>query len=276
MTDKATLKLVNDLLESDREYALVELSKRRETIENLAVLLWNKRGIMTRLLQELLAIYPLLNPLPNQPVLTTASSNRACNALALMQCIASHEETRDSFLESRLPLFLYPFLNTTGKSKPFEYIRLTSLGVIGALVKSESLSVVDFLLKTEIIPLCLRILDIGTELSKTVSLFILQKIISAPNGMAYVSGSQERLDAICAVLVTLIASPFVAELGRVVKHTLKCLHSLSINRSCLQRMRGMQLLRERISDSRLKRFVSDEAPSAALYQELCANILGSI
>ena len=34
-----------------------------------------------------------------------------------------------------VPLFLYPFLNTTSKTRPFEYLRLTSLGVIGALVK---------------------------------------------------------------------------------------------------------------------------------------------
>lgn len=34
-----------------------------------------------------------------------------------------------------MPLFLYPFLNTTSKTRPFEYLRLTSLGVIGALVK---------------------------------------------------------------------------------------------------------------------------------------------
>lgn len=37
-----------------------------------------------------------------------------------------------------MPLFLYPFLNTTSKTRPFEYLRLTSLGVIGALVKVTS------------------------------------------------------------------------------------------------------------------------------------------
>lgn len=36
---------------------------------------------------------------------------------------------------AHVPLFLYPFLNTTSKTRPFEYLRLTSLGVIGALVK---------------------------------------------------------------------------------------------------------------------------------------------
>lgn len=39
-------------------------------------------------------MYPLLNP----SQLTAAASNRVCNALALLQCIASHSETRQLFL----------------------------------------------------------------------------------------------------------------------------------------------------------------------------------
>src|ERR1700753_983183 len=60
---------------------------------------------------------------------------QVCNALALLQCVASHAETRSMFLAAHIPLLLYPFLNTTSKTRPFEYLRLTSLGVIGALVK---------------------------------------------------------------------------------------------------------------------------------------------
>ena len=63
-------------------------------------------------------------------------SNRVCNSLALLQCVASHQETRSLFLQAHIPIFLYPFLHTTlSKTRPFEYLRLTSLGVIGALVK---------------------------------------------------------------------------------------------------------------------------------------------
>ena len=40
-----------------------------------------------------------------------------------------------SAFAAHLPLFLYPFLSTNSKTRPFEYLRLTSLGVIGALVK---------------------------------------------------------------------------------------------------------------------------------------------
>jgi len=41
----------------------------------------------------------------------------------------------DCMCVANIPLFLYPFLHTISKTRPFEYLRLTSLGVIGALVK---------------------------------------------------------------------------------------------------------------------------------------------
>lgn len=37
--------------------------------------------------------------------------------------------------------------------------------------------VINFLLSTEIIPLCLRTMETGSELSKTVATFIVQKIL---------------------------------------------------------------------------------------------------
>jgi CCR4-NOT transcription complex subunit 9 len=116
---------------SVREAALLELSKKREDYPDLAPMLWHSFGTITALLQEIIAIYPALSP----PTLTGPASNRVCNALALLQCVASHPETRSLFLTAHIPLYLYPFLNTAARSKPFEYLRLTSLGVIGALVK---------------------------------------------------------------------------------------------------------------------------------------------
>ncbi|KAJ6728324.1 hypothetical protein OIU74_006383, partial [Salix koriyanagi] len=156
--------LVLDLSNPElRENALLELSKKRELFQDLAPLLWNSFGTIAALLQEIVSIYPVLSP----PNLSPAQSNRVCNALALLQCVASHPDTRMLFLNAHIPLYLYPFLNTTSKSRPFEYLRLTSLGVIGALVKVDDTEVISFLLSTEIIPLCLRTMEMGSELSKT-------------------------------------------------------------------------------------------------------------
>lgn len=55
---------------------------------------------MTSLVQEIISVYTLLNP----SQLTAAASNRVCNALALLQCVASHNDTRTLFLNGMSPV----------------------------------------------------------------------------------------------------------------------------------------------------------------------------
>lgn len=55
---------------------------------------------------------------------------------------------------------------------------------------------VNFLLQTEIIPLCLRIMETGSELSKTVATFIVQKILLDEMGLTYMCTTAERFYAV--------------------------------------------------------------------------------
>lgn len=208
-----------------RENALLELSKKRENFPELAPYLWYSFGTVAALLQEIVSIYPLLSP----PALTAHASNRVCNALALLQCVASHPETRGLFLQAHVPLFLYPFLNTVSKTRPFEYLRLTSLGVIGALVKVDDTDVINFLLSTEIIPLCLRTMEMGSELSKTVATFIVQKILLDDVGLNYVCATAERFFAVGAVLGNMVAALAEQPSPRLLKHIVRCYLRLSDN-----------------------------------------------
>jgi CCR4-NOT transcription complex subunit 9 len=173
-------------------------------------------------LQEIIDTYKLLAP----PNLTVQESNHTCNVLALFQCIAAHAETRPHLLNAQIPIFLYPFLNTVNKNKPFEYLRLTALGVIGALVKVDNSEVINFLLTTEIIPLCLRIMERGSELSKTVATFIVQRILLDENGLNYVCNTAERFYAVSSVLLKMInCNPTT----RLIKHIVRCYARLSEN-----------------------------------------------
>lgn len=208
-----------------RESVLLELSKKRESFPDLAPILWHTFGTVSALLQEIVSIYPLLTP----PTLTAHASNRVCNALALLQCVASHPDTRGLFLSAHIPLYLYPFLNTQSKSRPFEYLRLTSLGVIGALVKMDDSDVINFLLQTEIIPLCLRIMEAGSELSKTVATFIVQKILLDDVGLGYVCATAERFYAVSTVLNNMVGSLVLNPSVRLLKHIVRCYLRLSDN-----------------------------------------------
>eukprot|EP00834_Sanchytrium_tribonematis_P002758 NODE_92_length_21543_cov_0.719036.p6 type:complete len:235 gc:universal NODE_92_length_21543_cov_0.719036:9916-9212(-) len=201
-----------------RQAALFELSKKRETIPEMALYVWNATGICTLLVQEMTSIYPYLSP----PKLTSVQSNRVCNALALLQCLASHVDTKQAVIHCHIPLYLYPFLNTTSKLKPFEYLRLTSLGVIGALVKQDSTEVIAFLLSTEIIPLCLRIMESGTELSRVVAIFIVQKILTDEIGLNYICQTYERFNAVNVVLSHMVNQLMEQPSQRVLKHIIRC------------------------------------------------------
>ncbi|KAL1943147.1 hypothetical protein VTO73DRAFT_4818 [Trametes versicolor] len=192
--------LVIDLLNADsRESALLELSKKREQYDDLALVLWHSFGIMPALLQEIVSL----------------------------------------FLNAHIPLFLYPFLNTTSKTRPFEYLRLTSLGVIGALVKqNDNTTVIHFLLSTEIIPLCLRIMETGSELSKTVAIFIVQKILLDETGLTYICHTYERFYAVGTVLSNMVNQLVETQAVRLLKHVVRCYLRLSDNLRAREALRA--------------------------------------
>ncbi|CAL9732587.1 protein Caf40p [Monosporozyma unispora] len=207
-----------------KEQALLELGRKREQFDDLAVVLWSSFGVMTSLLSEIISVYPMLQP----NLLSNQLSNRVCNALVLLQCVASHPETKHLFLQAHIPLFLFPFLNTTSRQRTFEYLRLTSLGVIGALVKNDSQDVISFLLRTDIVPLCLRIMESSSELSKTVAIFILQKILLADIGLQYICATLERFYAVTNVLKDMVEHLTAhTPPGRLLKHIIRCYLRLS-------------------------------------------------
>ncbi|OAD78817.1 hypothetical protein PHYBLDRAFT_107523 [Phycomyces blakesleeanus NRRL 1555(-)] len=262
--------LVLDLLNPNlREQALLDLSKKREQYEDLALVLWYSYGVMSVLLQEIVSAYPLLSP----PNLNGVASNRVCNALALLQCVANHNETRTLFLHAHIPLYLYPFLNTTSKTRPFEYLRLTSLGVIGALVKvycNDNPEVISFLLSTEIIPLCLRIMETGSELSKTVAIFIVQKILVDETGLYYICQTYERFYAVATVLHNMVNQLVETQAMRLLKHVIRCYWRLSENPRAREALR--QCLPEPLRDSTFHQALKDDVATKRCLGQLMLNM----
>jgi len=210
-----------------RENALTELARNRDEDPDLAVLLWQSIFTVQILVQEIMAVYEYMNP----PTLTPAMSNRACNALALFQCIASHPKTRNDLVECRIPVFLYPFLRgnssesssssssqnakgsdsssqnskATTMQQPLDFLRLTSLGVIGALVKAEDERGTKFLLQNDYMPMGLNIIEHGNELTKIVSTFILLRILSTPEGLLHCCHTYERFSHVAFILGKVVA-----------------------------------------------------------------------
>jgi len=249
-----------------RETALLELSKKREVVPDLAPMLWHSFGTMAALLQEINQIYPSINP----PVLTAHQSNRVCNALALLQCVASHPDTRSAFLLAHIPLYLYPFLHTVSRTGPFEYLRLTSLGVIGALVKTDEQEVINFLLTTEIVPLCLRIMETGSELSKTVATFILQKILIDESGLYYICQTYDRFSHVAMILGKMVIALAKEPSARLLKHVVRCYLRLSDNQRACEAL--CQCLPDQLKDDTFAQCLKDDRSTKMWLAQLLENL----
>ncbi|KAI4465471.1 hypothetical protein MML48_3g00013070 [Holotrichia oblita] len=195
---------------------------------------------------------------------------RVCNALALLQCVASHPETRSQFLLAHVPLFLYPFLHTVSKTRPFEYLRLTSLGVIGALVKTDEQEVITFLLTTEIIPLCLRIMESGSELSKTVATFILQKILLDDSGLSYICQTYDRFSHVAMILGKMVLSLAKEPSARLLKHVVRCYLRLSDNPRAREALR--QCLPDQLRDQTFAPCLQEDKSTNHWLSQLLQNL----
>lgn len=84
-------------------------------------------------------------------------------------------------------------------------------------------------MQTEIIPLCLRIMESGTEISKTVAIFILQKILLDDLGLNYICQTYERFYAVGTVLNNLVSQMTEQPSLRILKHVIRCYLRLTDN-----------------------------------------------
>eukprot|EP00388_Colpodella_angusta_P042099 GDKK01055223.1.p1 GENE.GDKK01055223.1~~GDKK01055223.1.p1 ORF type:complete len:284 (-),score=27.47 GDKK01055223.1:174-992(-) len=203
-----------------REQAMQEITKIRDHEKDMGLYIWHSTGIMAILVQELVAVYPLLNPL----TLSMSASSRVSNALTLLQCVASHNDTRRRFLESQMVNFLLPFLNNNNHNKALECARLTALGVIGGLVKNDDSTAIESLLQMEIVPVCLRIMETGSELCKTLATFAIQKILSADKGLDYMCNPKypARFTAVATVLKAMVSKDNKELTSRLLRLILRC------------------------------------------------------
>ena len=147
---------------------------------------------MAVILQEIISIYQYLST----SKLTLEKANIIICAISLLKCIASNQETRHEFLESKFLIFLYPFINNTNKAKPYEYLKLSSLSIINALLTETDNEIISFLIDTEIIPKLLKIMEKGAELTRKIACCIISQIVQDDNGTKYICETKERYSAI--------------------------------------------------------------------------------
>lgn len=65
-------------------------------------------------------------------------------------------------------------------------------------------------------------MEMGTELSRTVATFIVQKILTDELGLSYICATPERFFAVGAVLTNMVDGQNGTPSPRLLKHILRC------------------------------------------------------
>jgi len=265
---KEGAQLVRDLLDAEkREEALQKLSGIRDEIPNMHLLLWNTEGAVMALVMEIMDVYPYLTNRQKAPNVT-----RPVNALVLLQTLASNEETQMKLMESGIPFMLYPFLQHTHKMK---FLRVVSLGVIGALVKPENSAIIKMFLGTDLLPLCLDNMRMDKEdVTKVVATFILERILEDPYGSETVCGKLELFDNIVNTLKGMIEQKGTS--SRLVKHIFHCFLFLSAKcaNNSNEQLRTILVDRFRAADVLVhqKPELLEQEPIKKFYNDIHANL----
>lgn len=219
------------------------------------------------LVQEIMAVYPYLSSRQKAP-----SVGRPVNALVLLQTLASNEETQMKLMESGIPFLLYPFLQHNHKMK---FLRVVSLGVIGALVKPENSAIIKMFLGTELLPLCLDIMRLDKDdVTKVVATFILERILEDPYGSETVCSRLDVFENIVNTLKGMIEQK--ATSMRLIKHIFRCFQFLSgkcanssneqLRHVLADRFRAVQQL------VRQKPEILDQEPMKKCFNEIMNNL----
>lgn len=72
-------------------------------------------------------------------------------------------------------------------------------------------------------------METGSELSKTVAIFIVQKILLDDMGLAYICQTYERFYAVGTVLSNMVVQITESQAVRLLKHVVRCYLRLSDN-----------------------------------------------
>lgn len=78
-------------------------------------------------------------------------------------------------------------------------------------------------------------METGSELSKTVAIFIVQKILLDDLGLQYICQTYERFYAVGAVLGNMVTTLVETQAVRLLKHVVRCYLRMSDNPRCVSR-----------------------------------------
>ncbi|KAJ2958462.1 hypothetical protein NQZ79_g5921 [Umbelopsis isabellina] len=117
-------------------------------------------------------------------------------------------------------------------------------------------------------------METGSELSKTVAIFIVQKILLDETGLLYICQTYERFYAVATVLNNMVNHLVETQAIRLLKHVIRCYLRLSENPRAREALR--QCLPEPLRDATFSQALKDDITTKRCLAQLLVHLSDNV
>lgn len=149
--------------------------------------------------------------------------------MVLLQVLASHEETKDALIKTKLLQFLYPFIDLFDTDRSIENLRLTALATISSFSMMRDPAIPNFLYESGAIPLHLRQMETGSTTCIAVACFNVRRCLEDPMTLNRICENIKLMKDIIHVLTNLLKETRNRQSYRLLKNIFFSYWFLSTN-----------------------------------------------
>ena len=272
------MQFIQDLADIEKRGAALDgLCKLTENYPDIAIPLWYSYGTVVILLEEIVNVYPYLSEknkdIQGVPLYTILQ--RVCKALTLVQSIASHPKTQHFLIKIDIISFLTPIFALMYYEREIEFLRLTSLGIIGAMSKTRDPEI-QYLIEKEALTVCIVSIRHATEISRVVATFILSKLLSDDYALEYVCETDQRITSVASLLFKVLNNALNIKKDvkpRLIRYSIDCLYRLSTNVKAIPSLKALVASSQGVCQERaLAEFLTQDPNLKQKFETFCLNV----
>ncbi|KAI5189679.1 CCR4-NOT transcription complex subunit 9 [Nematocida minor] len=191
-----------------KAYLLANNERKHKIVESF--------GILTVFLKEITTIYDYLT------LEGTAIPENIYTILEISIILTDVDSFIEYVINSNLLLYLYPIINSSIRNEETEELKYITLRFIKCILKKNKIeNLIEFFKNTELVPLCLRNMELGREKTKIEASEVFYLIISIREGLEYSCQTYDRFMAISMILNSVLVQLEIIQSAKLLELTIK-------------------------------------------------------
>ncbi|WUR03882.1 cell differentiation protein RCD1-like protein [Vairimorpha necatrix] len=177
----------NSIKDSNKKIYLEKILKYLS--DNISpMFIWEQNGISLLILQEIIEPYTSLQSLSKE------MSDNLVVVLKILHFLVADDEIKRAFVDARLHFYLFRYVALIDTGENYEILRIWVLKIFSVLVTDQYVQ--TNIKNTEIIPIILKNIDLGSNEVKYLSVQTFYNLISGEDGLNYVTQTFDRFSAV--------------------------------------------------------------------------------